>query len=390
MAKEAKKKSKDHVLSQDEIDKLLEVITDGEEEFKPVERTRKIKIYDFRRPEKLSKKEIRNISRKAEKIAIKLLQFFKNDCDFDCKRVHLDSVDQITREEYIRSLPTPAFSILFSWFGYSCTLQLDPALVLGGIIRQDIKKYKNISIFDEKIFCDLIQDSLMRIIYKELSNDVKDIPAFENVQFTKDLFMHDFSPNDMGVHITFQTILNGVEGTMNLFLDAEIFNELNKLELFTKENSNIMFLEKPDPNTEVILGRCHIKDNVQLASGNILELNTPYSTPLTLERNGTPIAKGEVCIIDENYALRVTELAKEPTDEEKFYLDFYNTKVVLASKNIFSESELKDLGYGTILEMNQYENDPVKVYKDGKLIALGEATVLDEEDMFAVKIRELL
>ena len=46
MAKEAKKKSKDHVLSQDEIDKLLEVITDGEEEFKPVEDPEEVPFTD--------------------------------------------------------------------------------------------------------------------------------------------------------------------------------------------------------------------------------------------------------------------------------------------------------------------------------------------------------
>ena len=46
------------VLSQDEIDQLLTAISSGStesEDFKPVNDTRKIKIYDFKRPDKFSK-----------------------------------------------------------------------------------------------------------------------------------------------------------------------------------------------------------------------------------------------------------------------------------------------------------------------------------------------
>ena len=53
------------VLSQDEIDQLLMAISSGDsetEEFKPVNDTRKIKIYDFKRPDKFSKEQIRTVS----------------------------------------------------------------------------------------------------------------------------------------------------------------------------------------------------------------------------------------------------------------------------------------------------------------------------------------
>ena len=53
------------VLSQDEIDQLLAAISSGNadaEEFKPVNDTRKIKIYDFKRPDKFSKEQIRTVS----------------------------------------------------------------------------------------------------------------------------------------------------------------------------------------------------------------------------------------------------------------------------------------------------------------------------------------
>ena len=53
------------VLSQDEIDQLLTAISAGDtdtEDFRPVNDTRKIKIYDFKRPDKFSKEQIRTVS----------------------------------------------------------------------------------------------------------------------------------------------------------------------------------------------------------------------------------------------------------------------------------------------------------------------------------------
>ena len=60
------------VLSQDEIDQLLQAISTGEseaDEFKPVTDTRRIKIYDFRRPDKFSKEQIRTVSNMHESFA---------------------------------------------------------------------------------------------------------------------------------------------------------------------------------------------------------------------------------------------------------------------------------------------------------------------------------
>ena len=50
------------VLSQDEIDQLLSAINSGDsdvDDFKPVNSARKIKIYDFKRPDKFSKETLK-------------------------------------------------------------------------------------------------------------------------------------------------------------------------------------------------------------------------------------------------------------------------------------------------------------------------------------------
>ena len=53
------------VLSQDEIDQLLTAISTGDIESEDISQAadqRKIKIYDFKRPDKFSKEQIRTIS----------------------------------------------------------------------------------------------------------------------------------------------------------------------------------------------------------------------------------------------------------------------------------------------------------------------------------------
>ena len=54
----------DDVLSQSEIDKLLSALNEGSvsaEEVKAEEEQRKVKVYDFKRPDKFSKDQIRTL-----------------------------------------------------------------------------------------------------------------------------------------------------------------------------------------------------------------------------------------------------------------------------------------------------------------------------------------
>ena len=86
------------VLSQDEIDQLLQAISSGDTEtddFKPVNDTRKIKIYDFKRPDKFSKEQIRTVSIMHETFA-RLTTTSLSAQLRTMVHVHVDSVDQLT------------------------------------------------------------------------------------------------------------------------------------------------------------------------------------------------------------------------------------------------------------------------------------------------------
>ena len=72
------------ILSQPDIDELLKAIEEGEEDFSPVRVHRKIKIYDFNRPDKFSRLELRDISNVSE-IYARGLQVYSGS---DIQRLH--------------------------------------------------------------------------------------------------------------------------------------------------------------------------------------------------------------------------------------------------------------------------------------------------------------
>lgn len=61
----------------------------------------------------------------------------------------------------------------------------------------------------------------------------------------------------------------------------------------------------------VELGRAQltVKDVLALAKGAIVELNKVAGSPVDVLVNGTPVARGEVVVVDEQFAVRITELA---------------------------------------------------------------------------------
>ncbi|MGB4176552.1 MAG: flagellar motor switch protein FliM, partial [Halanaerobiales bacterium] len=97
------------VLSQKEIDSLISALTAGDldvEEIKKESADTQIKVYDFRRPDKLSKEQMRTLQMIHENLARSLTTILSTQLrtlvDFD-----VASIEQISYEEFIRSLPEP-------------------------------------------------------------------------------------------------------------------------------------------------------------------------------------------------------------------------------------------------------------------------------------------
>src|SRR5436305_6977642 len=71
-----------------------------------------------------------------------------------------------------------------------------------------------------------------------------------------------------------------------------------------------------DLAVEIGRTRMTVGETLELHHGSIITLNRMAGEPVDLLVNGTPIARGEVVVIDEQFGLRVTEVLGQSSSAE--------------------------------------------------------------------------
>lgn len=371
------------VLSQDQIDELLKAIDAKDEDFKPVRDSRRIKIYDFRRPDKFSKIQMRELSIVFENVARSIKNFLLTELHQKIN-VHVASVDQLTFEEFNRSLPIPSPCCIFDWLDGYGFLQIDPVVFFNGFLGGNSKKNRGLNEFEKKIFFEQIYKPFEKIITEEIEKSAEH--KFEPVKNQKILTEPFFAikggnATDMGISVTFVAKIGKVEGFINIFFNYEGIEKLMETNFFGLLSvPNVIPLVLPEPNTIVELGRLRLEDDFKIEPKMIFELNQLAGAPVNVFKNGEIAGQGEVVLIDDNYGVRIT------TDSETFEAekldDFYNAKVILGGCMTEDDEKFEE---GRLLELNESSGDNLKLVKDGKVIAYGEAVVIDENFGFKVK-----
>lgn len=212
------------ILSQDEIDALLTAISTGEvdtTDYSPAKEQRKVKIYDFRRPDKFSKDQIRTLQMMHETFA-RLTTTALSAQLRALVSVHVASVDQLTYEEFIRSIPNPTTLAVINMdpLKGSAVLEIDPSITftiidkLFGGLGESAKISRELT----DIELSVMEGIIVRILgnLREAWSNVIDLrPRLGNIE-TNPQFAQIVPPNDMVVLITLETKVGEVEGMTNL------------------------------------------------------------------------------------------------------------------------------------------------------------------------------
>jgi flagellar motor switch protein FliM len=341
-------------LSQDEIDQLLTAIKAGvgDESESPfmTRDSRKIKIYDFKRPDMFTKNQIRNVQIVYEKFVNKLsVLFSKMHFTGYC---HVASVDQLSYEEFIRSIPTPAFMALFEMRhgDAPCVLEIGSEfhyqilnILFGG------------TGFKEKFQRELhgIEQRAMEWFAKQMFVCMQEAwmgkfstatePALIGSETNPQFILPSVDPNEMTVLITMETKINDTEGMINICIPASVLkpllaelpqtNDSNlkkiKENTFMQEKMNVNYktantmqeaLNRMSVQIIAEIGRTsrNQEELLKFNEGTILELDTLSCEPVNIFANNVLIAKGEVVIIeDDNFGVRICEmLASIGNDED--------------------------------------------------------------------------
>lgn len=198
------------ILSQDEIDALLSAISSGEvseSDYASVSEQKKVKIYDFKRPDKFSKDQIRTLQMMHETFA-RLATTGLSAQLRALVSVHVASVDQLTYEEFIRSIPNPTTLAVINMdpLRGSAILEIDPSISFTIIDRLFGGKGEQAKISRElsEIEMSVMEGIIVRILgnMRESWSTVIDLrPRLGNIE-TNPQFAQVVPPNDMVVLIT--------------------------------------------------------------------------------------------------------------------------------------------------------------------------------------------
>lgn len=89
----------------------------------------------------------------------------------------------------------------------------------------------------------------------------------------------------------------------------------------------------------------------------------------------------------------MTEMAKQPRDKDlkrelDFILDIPLDVSAELGRTRLLINELLQLGQGSVVELNKLAGEPLEVYVNGKLVARGEAVVINEK--FGVRLTDII
>jgi len=185
------------------------------------DREYKVKVYDFKRPDKFSKDQIRTVSIMHETFA-RLCTASLSAQLRSLVHVHVHSVDQLTYEEFIRSIPNPttlAVTFMEPLKG-SAILEIDPCITFSIIDRLFGGRARGMKI--SRDLTDIEQSVMQGIItriHKNLGEawhtiiDLK--PGLGGIE-TNTLFAQIVPPHEMVVLVTLKIKVGDSEGYMNL------------------------------------------------------------------------------------------------------------------------------------------------------------------------------
>jgi flagellar motor switch protein FliM len=326
------------VLSQSEIDELLAAISTGTvtaEDLHTEQVQKKTKIYDFKRPDKFSKDQIRTLQMIHENFA-RLLNTYLSAHLRTMINIEIASVDQTTYEEFIRSLPSPSVIGIFQLppLKGNAVFEMNPALVfamidrLFGGVGGSFNKTRALTDIEEAIISRVVAKALEQL--QEAWKQVIEIdPHLETIE-SNPQFTQVVPPSDMVVIITLQAKIMQTEGLMTLCIPYLILEPImskltttfwvaasaNKRDVTETCALKKRLIQTPVP-VSVILGTASIKvqELMSLAPGDVLPLDSRYDGELSFVVGQKEKFKCRPGLAGKHMAVQVTRACSNKGDD---------------------------------------------------------------------------
>lgn len=327
------------VLSQAEIDALLNALSDGQvdaEEIKTTQTQKRIRVYDFKRPNKFSKDQLHSLQNVHDNYCRALTTYFSAHLHSVIESNVL-SIEQITYDEFIRSLPNPTILGLFSLDPLEGTvlLEMSPALgftiidrLLGGE-GQGTEKNRDLTEIERTI----IEHRVIQIIdlFGEAWEEVYHISPRYVAMETNPQFTQIVAPNEMVLLVTIEIRVAEMVGMINVCLPYLVLEPiLDKLSTFflfstkakvtSPEQVEVIRkkIERAQVEVSAFLGHAEIlvRDLLELAPGDVIPLMQSVSEPMPVYVGNFEKFRAVPGLHGEHLAVQVTEIVTEGRDQD--------------------------------------------------------------------------
>ncbi|OPX82340.1 MAG: Flagellar motor switch protein FliM [Pelotomaculum sp. PtaB.Bin013] len=323
------------VLSQNEIDALLNALSTGEvkiEELKDTQKSIDYKLYDFRRPNKFSKEHLRSLQ-VLHSVFTRFLTNFLTGYLRTNIQVEVVSVDQLTYEDFIKSIPSPTVITIFKVkpFEENAIIQFDPMFLFpmidlffggNGEAPGEVRELTDIELSVTKNISDILLDNLV-LSWKDIvliEHEILSVETNPN--------LHQIFPfNEIVALITMTTkVGESTKGFINLclpftLLDPVIIQPAQQKRFGAhisaadeKERKKVEYwLGFPKIELTVVTGQAQItvRDFLQLQEGDVMVIDRKVDQDMDVYVGENLKYKAQAGTLGNQFAVQITALAGE-------------------------------------------------------------------------------
>jgi flagellar motor switch protein FliM len=317
----------DRVLSQDEIDSVFRKAQRTLHTDDPAQRAQP---YDFRRPDRIAKDQLRAIHLLHDNFARSLgssLSAYLRAYVI----VNLVSVEQLSFLEFSQCLPAPTCIVSLNMRPYdgSAVLELNPSMVfpvlemlLGGSGKSVYRVEREITEIEQSIL-----DGVFRIILHDLKEawaPITQINFMIDAHETEPQLLQVLAPNEAVVAVSIEIRLGEVSGMMNLGIPSIIIKMLRqkfdqqwsvrKSESNAEERDRMWSLLQParvKMDARLNGPKMTVEEMLSLGAGDVLWFDHLVGHPVELMVNGNHKYKGQVQPLGQKKAFRIEEVCFE-------------------------------------------------------------------------------
>ncbi|MFD3157530.1 flagellar motor switch protein FliM [Haloimpatiens sp. FM7330] len=319
------------VLSQTEIDALLSALSSGELEPDQLSKDEehKVKLYDFRSPQKFSKDHIRTLELIHDNYSRIISNYLSAQLRTNIK-VRIMSVQQITYEEFIHSVPNPTILTVFKMAPLSGSIlfEANPEFVLrvidillGGNGTREVK-VREFTDIDKNIIKKVNQDLISNL--KLAWEDILQVgePEIENLE-TNPALNQTLAPNEAVALITFSVEMGNTSSFINIcipYLSIEKCLDKLVVQYWFKQGDEELIQESKDKlkqrlnivdvDLKAVLGSTNliVDDFLKLSVGDVITLDQKIDKPIRLDIGNDSYYYAKVGTIGKNKGVQVIDI----------------------------------------------------------------------------------